>query len=326
MKSTVKVAPLFLILISLVQADLLYETDFDDFPVGPNQWAGNDGWLSNDASSGAQTIDDDLVPALVNTASLGFNRPSNAFTSVALNLGYDHVATGVPEVEIDALIGIEDSMNDRRDDFFLSIYNSLGQPLASIRFDNQDPEANNSQFGIWREDGVSQFDTLLDFIPGELFNLFITLNLENNTWSADVGGNPLFENAELTATNNAVNFGLIAFEWDLSIGNNGNTFLHGDNFLLLADLSIRSKTVDPNPPFVVTHSYSYPDNVTLTWPTGVGFEDQVEYSSDLETWSDDLPNSRFENISNSSVVSFTDDSPEKGVVRFYRVKRTSVPE
>lgn len=315
--------PLILLLLSpLVHADLLYETDFDDFPAGNNQWAGTDGWTSNDNSSGAQSIDAGLIPALLQTASIGFNRPSDDFTFVALNLGYDHVATGVPEVEIDALLGIEDSTNNRRDDFLLTIYNSTGDPLAWIRFDNQDPNALNSQFGIWRHDGDNTFDTQLDFMAGELFNLFISLNLETNTWSADIGGNPLFANAQFTATDKPVNFGFIAFEWDLSFN---NPIGYGDNFLLLADLSIRSATEEPNPPFVVTHSFAEPNEITFSWSTGIGFDDQVQYSTDLDNWLDTLPNSKFDNVTSSSNVTYTDTSDPKGPVRFYRVLRTPIP-
>lgn len=318
-----KVHLFLLVLSSLLHGDLLYETDFDEFPAGDNNWAGNNGWISNDTTSGAQSIDSGLIPALLQTASLGFNPPNNDFTFVALNVGYDHVATGVPEIEIDTLLGIEDSTNNRRDEFFLSIYNSTGDRLASIRFDNQDPAANNSMFGIWREDGDLQFDTLLDFIPGELFNLFISLNLETNTWSADIAGIPLFENAELTAKDHPINFGFLAFEWDLSAN---STFFHGDNYLLIADISIRSVTPEENPPLVVSYTYSGDDQVTLSWPTKVGFDDQVQYSTDLVNWIETLPNSTYENITTSSTVNFSDPSTNKGSVRFYRVKRTLVPQ
>ena len=105
-----------LLLASHLHADILYETDFDNFSTGSNQWAGTDGWITNDSTSGAQSIDSDLIQSLLKTASLGFNRPTSAFTFVALNLGYDHVTTGVPLVEIDTILGIEDSLNNRRDD------------------------------------------------------------------------------------------------------------------------------------------------------------------------------------------------------------------
>jgi len=311
--------PIFL-LVSQLHADTLYETDFDNFPVGNNKWAGTDDWISNDTTSGAQAIDADLIPSLFQTASLGFNQPLADLTFVALNLGYDHVATKTPIVEIDTILGIEDSINDRRDDFFLSIYNSDGNRLASIRFDNQNPSVLGSQFGIWRENGTNQFDTQLDFIPGELFNLFITLNLESNTWSADIGGNPLFENSQFTNTAHPVNLGFVAFEWDISalfpLG-------YGDNFLVVADLIVRSVVADLDPPFVVTHAFDTSNTLTLTWPTSVGFDDQVQFSTDLETWQNTLPNSTFNNVTSSSTVSFTDTSAPKGPHRFYRVWRSS---
>ena len=307
----------FILLSSLLHAEILYETDFDDFPIGANQWGGNDGWASNDNSSGVQSIDADALPALLNNATLGFQRPNSAFTFVALNLGYDHLASGAPIVEIDTLLGVEDSTNNRRDDFFLSIYNSTGDRLASIRFDNQLPTALNSQFGIWRENGANQFDTQFDFIPGELFNLVATLDLENNTWSADIGGIPLFTGQQFTNTNNPVNLGFVAFEWQLT---SDFTILHGDNFLLVADLIVQS--VIEVPELEVATSFDSSGQVTLGWETVVGWDDQVQYSADLTTWLDDLPDSTFENVTNATAVSYSDDSADKGPLRFYRVKRS----
>ena len=306
-----------LLLAPHLQADVIYETDFDDFATGANQWSANASWTSNDTTSGAQSIDEDVLPALLKTASLGFVRPARDVTFVALDLGYDHIASGAPVVEIDTLIGIEDSTNNRRDDFFISIYNSGGNRLASIRFDNEDPNSLNSQFGIWWENGTNQFDTLVDFIPSELFNLFATIDLESNTWSADIEGIPLFTDEQFTNTNNPLDFGFLAFEWDLTAN---ATSLYGDNFLLVADVIVQS--VIEIPELEVTHSFDPSGNVTLNWETAVGWGDQVQYSTDLDNWLDDLPDSAFDNVTNSSPVTFTDEGEEKGPLRFYRVKRT----
>jgi hypothetical protein len=46
----------------------LYEADLDVFPVGNNQCVGSDGWKSNDNSAGAQSIDAELIPPLLQTA------------------------------------------------------------------------------------------------------------------------------------------------------------------------------------------------------------------------------------------------------------------
>jgi hypothetical protein len=304
----------FILLLATLRAEVLYETDFDDFPVGANRWAGFDGWISNDTRSGAQGIDDFVLPALLNTASLGFVQPEDDFTFVALSLGYDHVAAGAPIVEIDTLLGIEDSTNNRRDDFFLSIYNSAGDRLASIRFDNQSPDSPGSQFGFWREDGVSQFDTLIDFVTGELYNLVATIDLETNTWSADLDGFPLFTDAPLTSTNAPVNFGFLAFEWDLTAL---TPFGHGDNFLLVADVVIQSLVEIPE--LNVTPVFGQNGSVLLSWETVAGWRDQVEYSTDLLTWENDLPNSTFTAPGNAL---FTDTSGTRGPTRYYRVCRT----
>lgn len=312
-----KLLSILLLITKMISAEVLYETDFDDFPTGDNNWGGTDGWTSNDNSSGAQTIDDEVLPALLKNATLGFKRPNSDFTFVALNLGYDHIANSAPIVELDILLGIEDSTNGRRDDFFLSIYNSSGNRLASIRFDNQDPEANNTQFGIWRENGTNQFDTLFDFIPGELFNLVATIDLDNNTWSADIGGIPLFTDEQFTNTNNPVDLGFVAFEWDITAF---TTLAYGDNFLLVADIIVQSLIEVPE--LEVTHSFDLTGNVTLNWETAVDWNDQVQYSTDLVTWQDDLPDSTFDNINSSSQITFTDESDKKGPVRYYRVKRS----
>ena len=106
-----------LFLIHTIQGEILYDTDFDTFPAGPNNWSGNDNWISNDTISGAQTIDGNGLPGLLNTATLGFAQPTSQFTFVALDLDYDHIASEKPIVEINTLIGIEDSTNDQRSPF-----------------------------------------------------------------------------------------------------------------------------------------------------------------------------------------------------------------
>jgi len=312
---------LTLSLTGILNAEVLYDTDFEAFSVGINQWSGTEGWISNDNTSGAQSIDGDLIPALQKTASLGFNQPAGDLTFVAKTLNYDHVSAGAPIVKIDTLLGIEDSTNGRRDDFFLSVYNSAGNRLASIRFDNEDPTADGTLFGFWRDDGLLQHDTIMDFIHGELINLFITIDLENNLWSADIDGNPLFENAQFTATNNPVNLGLVSFEWDVDAPTPNQ---HGNNFLLVADLAITNSAVT-TPPIDASYTVNESGNITLNWQTAVGFDDQVQFSTDLITWQNTLPDSNFTGVTTPSTVNYTDDTPDQGARRYYRILRIPAP-
>ncbi len=309
-----------LFLIHTIHGEILYDTDFDTFPAGPNNWSGNDNWISNDTISGAQTIDGNVLPGLLNTATLGFSQPTSQFTFVALDLDYDHIASEKPIVEINTLIGIEDSTNNQRDDFYLTIYNTVGNRLASIRFDNQHPEITNSQFGIWRENSTNQFDTLFDFAVGELFNLIATVDLEENTWSASIDSIPIFEDAQFSNSSDPINFGFLAFEWALTALSTSN---HGDNFLLVADISIQS--VGDMTKVEVTHQFDSLGGINLNWQTAVGWTDQVEYSTDLITWFDDLPESTFEGPDTPTAINFSHAKDPEEAYRFYRVNRTRTP-
>jgi hypothetical protein len=302
---------------AILHSDILYQTDFEEFSVGLNQWGMGEGWSSNDNTSGAQSIDDDVLPALLKTASLGFTRPGSTFTTVALELGYDPTATGLPVVQIDTLVGIEDSTNNRRDDFFVTFYNTAGQRLARIRFDNQSIDAFETQFGIWREDSNTQFDTQVDFVHGEIFPLFATIDLENNTWTADFGGIPLFEDAQFTNRAGPITLGFLAYEWDLTAP---FPDFHGDNFLLVADLTVRTVNTIPVPE--TTSSFDATGTINLTWQTEPGYIDQVQFSDDLETWEDTLPDSTFDNVTTSETVNFTDSTGNLPGIRYYRVRRT----
>lgn len=297
----------------------LYNTEFEEFPVGINKWAGTGGWISNDNLSGAQSIDQDLIPGggLGRTASLGFRRPQSLLTFIAKPINHDVAVTGLSRIQINTLIGIENSTNGRRDDFYISIYNAAGNRLASIRFDNQDPFALNTQFGIWREDGLNQFDTLLDFISGELFDLLVTIDIAANTWSAEIGGIPLFVNAPFTATTNTKNFGLLAYEWRVS---GATTAEFGDNFFLVADASVRSI---PNgaTPFVSTISRDSSGNHVISWQADAGNDYQIQRSPDLVNWFDDLPSSSFPGFTSSQQISYVDTTSSKPLMRFYRVRR-----
>ncbi|MDB4428680.1 hypothetical protein N9116_01190 [Akkermansiaceae bacterium] len=309
-----------LFLIHALQGEILYDTDFDTFSAGPNNWSGNDNWISNDTISGAQAIDGNVLPGLLNTATLGFSQPTSQFTFVALDLDYDHIASEKPIVEINTLIGIEDSTNDQRDDFYLTIYNTVGNRLASIRFDNQHPEITNSQFGIWRENSTNQFDTLFDFAVGELFNLIATVDLEENKWSASIDGVPIFEDAKFSNSSDPINLGFLAFEWALTALSTSN---HGDNFLLVADISIQS--VGDMTKVEVTHQFDFLGGINLNWQTAVGWTDQVEYSTDLITWFDDLPESTFEGTDTPTAINFSHAKDPEEAYRFYRINRIRTP-
>jgi len=299
-----------------VAADL-YTTDFENFSTGDNNWAGNDGWVSNSTSGGVQAIDKDILPALGKTASLGFNQPQSTFTTVVRSFDIDPVSLGTPIIGLETLFGIQDSTNGRHDSFFFTFYSRSGIPLASVRFNNE----NLTGPSVWRTDGVSESDTGAEFIPNELHLLYVEINFESNTWSVYLDDIPLFNALPFTAASRAPDFGSLGVEWQLA---SASTRDHGNNFILVADMKVTTSVITTASPFAI-------DNITmdssghpvLTWEGTPGFAYQVEFSDDLLSWENTLPGSSFLELTTGQTLTFTDTTNSGVPHRAYRVTRNS---
>ena len=293
----------------------LYFTEFEEFNAGNDQWAGTNGWVGTSTGLGVHGIDQDILPGLEKTAFIGFNQPASTFVTVFRGLSYDPVSNATPTVEFETLMGIEDSTNGFKDSFFFSFYNTGGNFLASLRFDNTD-----LNYGIWRLDGVTQTDTGIEFLRSQLHLLIATINFSNNTWSADLDSIPLFTNAQFNATGESLDLGFVAVEWQLT---SSSTNEHGDNWMLVADLAVRAFP-DGSVPFPAGNpSMGQAGMPSLSWTGFAGFDYSVEYTDDMLTWSNDLAGSTFTNILTETPLSFTDSSNASH--RSYRLNRTLAP-
>lgn len=310
-----RITAILVLAVACSLGDLLYRTDFENFTVGDNKWHGTDGWMASNTVSGVQGIDLDIITggALGKSAFIGFRQPSSLLTLVAKPVNYAPGAGGLPLVRVETLIGIQDSFaKTARDSFFVSVWNSTGSYLAGIRFDNRP-----ASYGVWRADGVNpDHDTGMIFYRGELHLLVFTVNLINNTWTAYLDFEPLFVDAPFTATARSVDFGYLAYEWELGAA---STTGYGDNWMLVADTVIRSAPLGIEP--FQLDSFSHAGNTTtLSWLAQRGFDYQVEYSEDLRKWWADLPDSSFPAIAADHAIDFHDFSAfhER---RYYRVLR-----
>jgi hypothetical protein len=125
----------------------LYSTGFEDppFVAGSDTWAGTQGWLSTDTTSGVQGI---LGPG-DQAAFLGFNVPAADGTFVWRTFNYDAVGQGNPLVQFSMLLAVIDSTNGEYDYFDILINNSNGDFLGGLSLDNGD-------LSIDRYDGVTR--------------------------------------------------------------------------------------------------------------------------------------------------------------------------
>ncbi|YCM46151.1 hypothetical protein V2O64_08980 [Verrucomicrobiaceae bacterium 227] len=304
---------------AFAETGLLYQTTFSEFPVGENNWAGNEGWFTNSeaTSTSVQGIDDQVILGLSKSAFLGFNEPATRWTYVAKLFNHDSSQKGSALIEVDTLLGVQDSTNGQNDSFFVSVYNIQGQFLAAIQLSTEE-----ETYGIWRDDGEDLTDTTVDFITGELQLLVLNIDLINNRWSAEHDGIPLFTDQIFTKTINARTFGSLAYEWQVTDPSPTN---HGDNWLLVADCSVWA--IPHGQPRVEIFQ---PVITALGQPsfhfTGEpGWTYQIEYTHSFSDWRDDLPDSRFEVTSGIQNIEFIDESSRAKSARFYRVTREVTP-
>lgn len=300
-------------------AGVLYRTDFENFTAGNDKWVGTEAWIGNSTGLGAHGIDQDVIEGggLGKTAFIGYSQPASTLVFVAKPVLYTVQPGSLPLVRVETLVGIQDSFaKTARDSFFVSVYNSSGNFLAGIRFDNRP-----ATYGIWRADGVNpDADTGVIFYRGELHVVSFTVDLPNNRWSADLDGVPLFDKAPFTATTRPVNFGLLAYEWQLGASSAAG---YGDNWMLVADTVIRSVPAGIEP-FRLSSFSRTGNTTTLSWPGQQGFDYQVEYSDSLGKWFTDLPNSAFPGVAADQAITFQDLTA--GLTRrFYRVVRMETP-
>ena len=297
-------------------AGTLYYTDFSTFTAGDNKWAGTAGWISNDNTSGAQGIIADPVAGLpiAKAAYLGYERPANRFTTVFRTVNHNPIASRLPIIHFDSLLGIQDSTNGFRDRFHISFYNIQGDFLAAITFD----VATRS---LLRDNGTTTTNTGVKFLLGDpilniaaLQILEIQIDLPANRWSAEIDGLPVFTNAVLTATGKPTTLGAVAAEWSVTAL---STLAAGDNWLLVTDWLVAAI---PAEPFNILSCDRADGATTIRWPGHTGFDYRVFQSPDLAAWHTDLavPPVR---TATEGPISFTDASSPGSPSQFFRVVR-----
>lgn len=303
------------------EAGTLYSTQFEEFTVGNNRWGGSFGWGSTNAINGVQGIMQDPVADLPlgKAAYLGYASPSTTLTLVYRSVNHDPLTTGYPEVQFDCLVGVQDSTNSKRDRFSISFNNMAGSFLAAVIFDNTTGK-------VLTDDGVLIRDTGIAFLRGDqilgiaaLQVLTVSINFSKNEWSAELDGIPLFHQ-KFTSLQVAKNLGPIAAEWAVAGGSAGQ---HGDNWLLVADWLVASI---PPERFAIESTAKLPNGgAQLGWRAHPGFDYQVQFSTDLKSWSNILPGSRFAENITAGLLTYFDLTSPAPAQRFYRVQRTPTP-
>ena len=139
-------------------------------------------------------------------------------------------------------MAIVDSTNRRYDDFQWQVYNTSGQMLFAVDFDN-----SSLAIGYFLAD-KSYHDTGASFANSTQYTLQVALNFGQGTWSASLNGKSLISGQPLNnSTPMALDFGDADAVWGGSPSNNyhvlGNNYLVFDNYSITTSSLVAPKIV-----------------------------------------------------------------------------------
>jgi hypothetical protein len=149
------------------------------------------------------------------------------------------LTNSLPVVEFTVSLMIVPPTNNEYDFFDWSVFNLDGKHLFSIDFD---------VFGLFvsyeLDDGEGLLLSNVEFETGRVYQLKLSMDFRNNSWSASLDENLIADNQVISSTGAALNLGFIDAVWfmDETPGNNVMIF---DDYLV---------TAKPNsPPVILAH-------------------------------------------------------------------------
>ena len=259
---------------------VLYQTGFES-SEGFNPeltLIGQSGWVGY--GSGGNGLVTGFFAGKGQHAFVGFTAPTNNgdFLNVWRPVNYaPGGATNPPRVAFTVLMSIEDSVSvTNRDDFRWSVYNSGGDRLFTLDFDN-------NALGInYLLDGNNQYvATGRTFTNGVTYQLRLDMDFSQNRWSAALDGRLVVTNLAISTTNAPLNLGDVDAVW--AIRKPGSP---GDNYMVFDDYRIEAVAPATNPPpRVEAQGLLRPGEFLVRTHGTTGVRYVLQSSPDLRLWS-----------------------------------------
>ncbi len=215
----------------------VYSTQFE-VPQGYNinlDLTGQAGWTNS--GSGGNGLILNAIPGQGQSAYIGFDAPNPADDNLVIwqPIDFNAVAAAYPTVKFSTQMRIEDSTNDLYDIFRWSIYNTQGNRLFSLDFDNDFLDIG------YLLDGTNQiFFTTNTFVNATTYTLTVTMDFASNRWSASFGNALIATNKAITTVNAPLNLGDIDAVWLVNQINGtnapGNNYMIFDNYTITAEM------------------------------------------------------------------------------------------
>ena len=192
---------------------------------------GSGGWISS--GSGGNGIVTNFFPGQGQQAYIGYSAPNPGDDQLVVwrPVNYNPITTGRPLVKFSVLMNVMDSSNTNYDNFRWSVYNTQGDRLFALDFDNYFTEAG------YILDGTNTLvPTGVYFTPGSNYTLNVTMNFASNRWSATLDNALIASNQPITTVGAPLNLGDIDAVWLVfATTAPGNNYLLFDNYQITAD-------------------------------------------------------------------------------------------
>ena len=195
---------------------------------------GQAGWLGS--GSGGNGLITNAIPGQGQSAYIGFDAPNPADDSLVIwkPINFNAVAAGYPVVKFSTQMWIEDSTNSFYDIFRWSIYNTQGDRLFSLDFDNDFLDIS------YLLDGTNNIQfTTNQFVNATTYTLMVTMDFASNRWSASFNGAIIATNQFITTTNAPLNLGDVDAVW--LVNQISSTNAPGDNYMIFDNYTITAE-------------------------------------------------------------------------------------
>lgn len=254
---------------------VLFSTGFEldeEYEAGI-QLSSQNGWLSY--GSGGNGVVTNFFEGYGQQGYVGFNPPApkDNFLNLWNPIGLATVSSNEPIVRFYVLMQIADSTNGQYDDFRWSVYNTDQHRLFSLDFDNSTLEIS---YGL--DDEMGFVPSGLSFDNDGFYDLVVTMDFAQNTWSALMNDVSLVTSQPITTTGATLNIGDIDAVW--AIRKQG---FPGDNYMLFDEYEIISSSRGAMQPRL--EHLGFFDGVSwvrLYGEEGVNYT--IEWSSNLTDW------------------------------------------
>ncbi len=290
---------------------VLYYTQFEKSEKFDQNYTlmGQNGWTGS--GDGGNGLVENYFEGMGQQAFIGFSKPSGTNASLFLWYPNSNVKTQYTRIRFWVDMSIVDSENKMYDEFRWSVYNTAGEKLCALSFDNY-----SQTVAYTLDDDNGLISTGRKFTNSVLYTVMIDLDFNLNLWCAFLDDYAAVINQPIVKSKKLLNFGDVDAVWVLTTpGKAGDNYMLFDNYEIDA-VKVPLATLDI-PKFTSIQRVGA-TSVLLRLSGSSSQPCRLEYSDSLASWKT-LKTATFTDTGTLDVV---DDTATAATQRYYRAVYT----